>query len=98
VKVVVLTTSYPRFAGDAAGRFVADAVRHVRAAGVDVEVQARDEVARAAEREELVEVSSVRLQHEPPSTCGGRGRCRVRLPSSLFIVVAAARRSDGTFR
>jgi glycosyltransferase involved in cell wall biosynthesis len=38
VKVVVLTTSYPRFAGDAAGRFVADAVRHVRRAGVEVEV------------------------------------------------------------
>jgi glycosyltransferase involved in cell wall biosynthesis len=38
VRVVVLTTSYPRFAGDAAGRFVADAVRHVRCAGVDVEV------------------------------------------------------------
>ena len=38
MKVVVLTTSYPRFAGDAAGRFVADAVRHVRAAGVEVEV------------------------------------------------------------
>lgn len=38
MKVVVLTTSYPRFAGDAAGRFVADAVRHVRSAGVEVEV------------------------------------------------------------
>jgi len=38
VRVVVLTTSYPRFAGDAAGRFVADAVTHIRAAGVDVEV------------------------------------------------------------
>jgi len=38
VKVVVLTTSYPRFAGDAAGRFVADAVQHVRRAGVEVEV------------------------------------------------------------
>ena len=37
-RVAVLTTSYPRFAGDAAGRFVADAVRHVRAGGVDVEV------------------------------------------------------------
>jgi colanic acid/amylovoran biosynthesis glycosyltransferase len=34
----VLTTSYPRFAGDAAGRFVADAVDNVRARGVDVEV------------------------------------------------------------
>jgi glycosyltransferase involved in cell wall biosynthesis len=38
VKVVVLTTSYPRHAEDAAGRFVADAVERVRAAGVDVEV------------------------------------------------------------
>jgi glycosyltransferase involved in cell wall biosynthesis len=38
MKVVVLTTSYPRFPGDAAGRFVADAVEHVRGRGVDVEV------------------------------------------------------------
>jgi glycosyltransferase involved in cell wall biosynthesis len=38
MRVAVLTTSYPRFAGDAAGRFVADAVDHVRARGVDVEV------------------------------------------------------------
>jgi glycosyltransferase involved in cell wall biosynthesis len=38
VKVVVLTTSYPRFPGDAAGRFVADAVEHVRTRGVEVDV------------------------------------------------------------
>jgi glycosyltransferase involved in cell wall biosynthesis len=38
VKVVVLTTSYPRWEGDAAGRFVADAVAHVRARGVEVDV------------------------------------------------------------
>jgi glycosyltransferase involved in cell wall biosynthesis len=38
MRVAVLTTSYPRFAGDAAGRFVADAVEHVRARGVEVEV------------------------------------------------------------
>jgi glycogen synthase len=38
VKVVVLTTSYPRSPEDAAGRFVADAVEHVRADGVSVEV------------------------------------------------------------
>jgi glycosyltransferase involved in cell wall biosynthesis len=36
--VAVLTTSYPRNPGDAAGRFVADAVEHLRARGVDVEV------------------------------------------------------------
>jgi len=38
VKVAVLTTSYPRDAGDAAGRFIADAVERVRARGVEVEV------------------------------------------------------------
>jgi glycosyltransferase involved in cell wall biosynthesis len=38
VKVLVLTTSYPRTEGDAAGRFVADAVERVRAAGVEVDV------------------------------------------------------------
>jgi glycosyltransferase involved in cell wall biosynthesis len=38
VRVTVLTTSYPRWDGDAAGRFVADAVEHVRGRGVDVDV------------------------------------------------------------
>jgi glycosyltransferase involved in cell wall biosynthesis len=38
MKVAVLTTSYPRSAGDSVGRFVADAVDHVRARGVEVEV------------------------------------------------------------
>jgi len=40
LRIVVLTTSYPRSPGDAAGRFVADAVEHVRERGVDVEVVA----------------------------------------------------------
>ena len=38
MKIVVLTTSYPRFPGDAAGLFVADAVERVRERGVAVEV------------------------------------------------------------
>ena len=38
MKVVVLTTSYPRSPEDVVGRFVADAVEHVRAAGASVEV------------------------------------------------------------
>ena len=38
MRVAVLTTSYPRSPGDPAGLFVADAVEHVRARGVDVEV------------------------------------------------------------
>jgi glycosyltransferase involved in cell wall biosynthesis len=38
VKVVVLTTSYPRGPDDVAGAFVRDAVEHLRDAGLDVEV------------------------------------------------------------
>jgi glycosyltransferase involved in cell wall biosynthesis len=42
LKVVVLTTSFPRDEQDVAGLFVADAVRHVRERGVDVEVVSPD--------------------------------------------------------
>jgi glycosyltransferase involved in cell wall biosynthesis len=38
MKVVVLTTSYPRGPDDVAGAFVRDAVEHLRAAGVEVQV------------------------------------------------------------
>jgi glycosyltransferase involved in cell wall biosynthesis len=38
MRIGVLTTSYPRHPGDGVGRFVADAVDHVRRRGVDVEV------------------------------------------------------------
>src|SRR5580765_3327033 len=38
MKVLVLTTSYPRGPNDVAGRFVADAVEHVRTRGVEVDV------------------------------------------------------------
>ena len=38
MRVVVLTTSYPRDANDMAGRFVADAVERAREAGVEIEV------------------------------------------------------------
>ncbi len=38
MRVVVLTTSYPRGPDDVAGVFVRDAVRHLRKAGVDVDV------------------------------------------------------------
>jgi glycosyltransferase involved in cell wall biosynthesis len=40
VKVVVLTTSYPRYEGDYAGRFVADAVERLQARGVEIDVLA----------------------------------------------------------
>jgi glycosyltransferase involved in cell wall biosynthesis len=38
MKVAVLTTSYPRWPGDPAGSFVADAVERVRERGVEVDV------------------------------------------------------------
>jgi glycosyltransferase involved in cell wall biosynthesis len=38
MKVVVLTTSYPRDEGDAAGRFVADAVEQLRQREIEIEV------------------------------------------------------------
>ena len=38
MRVCVLATSYPRFPGDVAGRFVEDAVIHLREAGVEVSV------------------------------------------------------------
>ena len=38
MRIVVLTTSYPRYEGDPAGSFVADAVEQLRARGVDVDV------------------------------------------------------------
>jgi glycosyltransferase involved in cell wall biosynthesis len=38
VRIAVLTTSFPRFPGDAAGHFVGEAVERLRSAGVDVRV------------------------------------------------------------
>ncbi|HEY7019240.1 MAG TPA: hypothetical protein VH297_12290, partial [Gaiellaceae bacterium] len=38
MKVVVLTTSYPRHPGDPAGNFVGDAVAKVRERGIEVDV------------------------------------------------------------
>ncbi len=40
MRVVVLTTSYPRPGAEHAGRFVADAVEHLRAAGIEMDVLA----------------------------------------------------------
>jgi glycosyltransferase involved in cell wall biosynthesis len=38
VKVLVLTTSYPRYEGDATANFLAEAVEHVRERGLEVDV------------------------------------------------------------
>ena len=46
MRVGVLTTSYPRDPGDAAGRFVADAVERVRARGIGVDTERSADEAR----------------------------------------------------
>jgi glycosyltransferase involved in cell wall biosynthesis len=43
MRVAVLTTSYPRHPGDAAGRFIADSVEHLRARGIEMDVVGPDE-------------------------------------------------------
>ncbi len=42
MRVVVLTTSYPRHAGDVAGRFLADGVERLRQRGVELDVVSPD--------------------------------------------------------
>ena len=42
MRVVVLTTSYPRYVGDVAGSFVRDAVERLRSAGIVVDVVSPD--------------------------------------------------------
>jgi glycosyltransferase involved in cell wall biosynthesis len=83
MRVAVLTTSYPRFHGDAAGRFVADAVEHVRGRGVEVEV-----VSPASFRDfGLASGSGVAANLRRPLRA-------VALPAFLAAFVRAARRAS----
>ena len=40
MRVVVLTTSYPRAGAEHSGQFVADSVEHLRGRGIEIEVLA----------------------------------------------------------
>ncbi len=83
MKVVVLTTSYPRHEDDAAGAFVRDAVEHVRAAGIEVEV-----VSPASFRH-----YGIAFGHGIPGNLRRRPWLALALPLFLAGFVRAARRA-----
>jgi glycosyltransferase involved in cell wall biosynthesis len=84
VRVGVLTTSYPRFPGDAAGRFVADAVEHVRARGVDVQVVGPEQFAHFG----------IAYGHGVLGNLRRRPWLTLLVPALLASFVRAARRLD----
>jgi glycosyltransferase involved in cell wall biosynthesis len=84
VKIGVLTTSYPRFPGDAAGRFVADAVEHVRSRGVDVEVIGPEQVRHFG----------IAYGHGVVGNLRRRPWLALLVPPLLASFVRAARRAD----
>jgi glycosyltransferase involved in cell wall biosynthesis len=84
LKVAVLTTSYPRSANDAAGRFVADAVEHVRERGVDVEVVGPEQFRHYG----------IAYGHGVLGNLCRRPWLALLLPALLASFVRAARRTD----
>jgi glycosyltransferase involved in cell wall biosynthesis len=84
MKIAVLTTSYPRSAGDSAGRFVADAVEHVRARGVDVEVVGPQQYRHYG----------IAYGHGMPGNLRRRPWRALLIPALLAGFVRAARRVD----
>ena len=82
MKVVVLTTSYPRSPEDVVGRFVADAVERLRRAGVEVEVVSPLSFRPLRDRVRLTASSA---------TCGGGRGSSSSLPAMLVSFTRAAR-------
>lgn len=83
MKVVVLTTSYPRHPDDMAGHFVYDAVEGVRELGVDVEV-----VSPASFRH-----FGIAYGHGVPGNLRRRPWLLLFLPAAFVAYVRAARRA-----
>jgi glycosyltransferase involved in cell wall biosynthesis len=84
LKVAVLTTSYPRYPGDGVGRFVADAVEHVRRRGVDVEVVGPEQF----------RGYGLTYGHGVAGNLGRRPWLALFVPALLASFVRAARRVD----
>jgi glycosyltransferase involved in cell wall biosynthesis len=89
VRVVTVTTSYPRHEDDYAGRFIADAVERLRLAGVTVEVVApgvyRDF---GLARGDGVRVNAVRRPWAVPALLGSLVRATRRAAAGADIVHA----------
>ena len=83
MRVLVLTTSYPRGPDDVAGVFVKDAVEHLRDGGVDVDV-----VSPASFRD-----FGLAYGHGIPGNIRRRPRLALRLPFFLLSFARAARRA-----
>ena len=84
VKVVVLTTSYPRDADDVAGTFVRDAVEALRAAG---------RRGRRSSRPRASGTTGSRTATGSSTTCGRRRGRLLALPLFLLSFARAARRA-----
>jgi glycosyltransferase involved in cell wall biosynthesis len=83
LKILVLTTSYPRSADDVAGSFVRDTVEHLRAAGEEVEV-----VSPASFRH-----FGIAYRHGIPGNLRRRPWLALLLPLFLLSFARAARRA-----
>jgi glycosyltransferase involved in cell wall biosynthesis len=84
LKIAVLTTSYPRNANDVVGRFVADAVDHVRERGVDVDVVGPEQFRHYG----------IAYDHGVLGNLRRRPWLALLLPAMLANFVRAARRVD----
>ena len=84
MKLVVVTTSYPRHADDVAGNFVRDAVEHLRGAGIVVEVVSPADVPPLRDR------LRPRDRRQPAPSALARARAAAR---SWSAFVRAARRA-----
>jgi glycosyltransferase involved in cell wall biosynthesis len=84
MRVAVLTTSYPRNANDTAGRFVADAVEHIRRSGVDVDVVGPEQF----------RGFGLTYGHGVPGNLRRRPWLALFVPALLASFVRAARRVD----
>ena len=84
MRIAVLTTSYPRSPEDTAGRFVADAVVHVRSRGVSVEVVGPEQF----------EHHGIAYGHGIVGNLRSRPWLALFVPALLANFVRAARRVD----
>lgn len=87
-RVVVVTTSYPEYEGDAQGHFVASEVRRLTEAGSDVTVLAPGAARRALGRETVVSLGGAQAFGFPGAVARLRENPWRVLTASRFVVAA----------